>query len=368
MVGMSMSEAPGQAPGQDPQYEYHRLLRRDERYRWWRPLAMLGTGTGFFLVLTAMVMVALFASMLFNPAFWNADDAAIDAYFDETLMDMSNPAAFFLTMISIIVMIPAVWLAYLLLGAKPIGLLLSVTGKIRWRWLGLVAAVSTLVYAVYFSLSFIFDALDTSTTASPSEFMPANPLFYALLVVVLTPLQCTAEELVFRGAFMQAVGSWLKHPAFAILLPVPLFTFGHLYDIYGLLDVTVFAVAAGYLTWRTGGLEAAIAVHVVNNTSLFLLSAIGQIDVNETESSWQALIASTVMTAALTFIIAKLAARKNIVRTAGPAPRSAPAPLLAPWPIAYPAHYNQQPQAYWAPPQAPEPEQHSEQQYRDPEN
>ncbi|WP_313811036.1 CPBP family intramembrane glutamic endopeptidase [Glutamicibacter sp.] len=336
----------------EQRFEFHRLLRRDERYRWWRPLALLGTGTGFFLVLTVIVIAALFATMMFNPAFWGDDTAAVDEFFNTTLMDMSNPTAFFLTMLSIIVMLPAAWLAYLLLGAKPTGLLFSVVGRIRFKWLGLVALVSLAVYAVYFSLSFILDALDSSTNAAPSEVMPANPLFYALLVILLTPLQCAAEELVFRGAFMQVIGAWLKHPAFAILLPVPLFTFGHLYDVFGLLDVAFFAVAAGYLTWRTGGLEAAIAVHVVNNTTLFLLGAIGQIDVNDTESTWQSLLSSMVMTTVLTLIIVKLAARRNIERSAPPAPRTQRPPLLQPWPMGYGPHHNQ-PQAYWAPPAPP---------------
>jgi hypothetical protein len=63
------------------------------------------------------------------------------------------------------------------------------------------------------------------------------------------------------------IGRWLRHPAFAILLPVPLFVLGHGYDLLGQIGVGLFAVAAGWLTWRTGGLEAAIALHVVNNLS-----------------------------------------------------------------------------------------------------
>ncbi|MER2134496.1 MAG: CPBP family intramembrane glutamate endopeptidase, partial [Arthrobacter sp.] len=46
------------------------------------------------------------------------------------------------------------------------------------------------------------------------------------------------------------------------------------------IDVAVFAVAAGWLTWRTGGLEAAIALHVVNNLVVLALGAVGLADPN----------------------------------------------------------------------------------------
>jgi hypothetical protein len=96
-----------------------------------------------------------------------------------------------------------------------------------------------------------------------------------VVVLLLVPVQAAAEEYIFRGYLMQSIGRWLRHPAFAILLPVPLFVLGHGYDLLGQIGVGLFAVAAGWLTWRTGGLEAAIALHVVNNLSAFLLSLVG---------------------------------------------------------------------------------------------
>ncbi|WP_461636136.1 lysostaphin resistance A-like protein [Glutamicibacter soli] len=330
----------------EPRYEFHRLLRRDENYRWWRPLALLGTASGFFAVLSIVVGVIAFVMMMSNPAFWSGDTAALEQL---TVMNMADPMMFSIVMISLIVMIPSVWFAYLLLGAKPVCLLVSVAGKIRWGWMGTAFAVSGIVYAAYFALTFILDALDAGGGVEvPASSIPPSPLFYALLVILLTPLQCAAEELVFRGAFMQVIGSWLKHPLFAILLPVPLFTAGHLYDVYGLLDVAIFAIAAGYLTWRTGGLEAAIAIHVVNNTSLFLLGSVGLVDLNAKGSDLVSLLISGAMTAILTVLLVKLAQKKDIQRSVGPAPRRrAEQHLLQPWPIAYPM--DPQPQAYWAP-------------------
>lgn len=116
----------------EPRYEFHRLLRRDENYRWWRPLALLGTASGFFAVLSIVVGVIAFVMMMSNPAFWSGDTAALEQL---TVMNMADPMMFSIVMISLIVMIPSVWFAYLLLGAKPVCLLVSVTGKIRWGWM-----------------------------------------------------------------------------------------------------------------------------------------------------------------------------------------------------------------------------------------
>ncbi len=83
---------------------------------------------------------------------------------------------------------------------------------------------------------------------------------------------------------MQLVGSWLRHPAFAILLPVPLFVLGHGYDVWGAASVGLFAVVAAWLTWRTGGLEAAISLHIVNNLLIFLLGSVAVVDANATSA------------------------------------------------------------------------------------
>lgn len=334
-------------------FPFHRLMRRNHDYRWWRPLAFAGTGLGFFVALFIVVMLIIFVVALVNPANWAADpNGAPDSLLTEADLDMTSPIDFTITMASLIIMIPAVYLAYLLLGSKPVGQLISVAGRLRWRWFAMALGTSSLLFAAYFALSFGLTAAGVGGQPDMAAVQgPADPLFFALLVILLTPFQCAAEELVFRGALMQIIGSWLKHPLFAILLPVPLFTFGHLYDVYGLLDVAAFAIAAGYLTWRTGGLEAAMAMHIINNTFLFLLGAMGQVDLNATSSGPMSLLFSVLFTALLTFALVKLSSKNDVARTAGPIPPMTRPPLLQPWPMAQPVPHPRQ--AYWAPPMDP---------------
>lgn len=353
---MNLPPAPQGAEG-EMSYPFHRLMRRSANYRWWRPLAFSGVGIGFYLAALLIAMLAMFAALLMNPMTWAADnpEEAPGQFLMDPMLNMASATDFSMTMASLIIMIPAVFFAYLLIGPKPVGQLISVTGKLRWRWFGLALAASAVSFALYFGVNFGLGAVGIGASEPvPASSLPTDPLFYALLVILLTPFQCAAEELVFRGAFMQVIGSWLKHPLFAILLPVPLFTIGHLYDIWGLLDVAAFAIAAGYLTWRTGGLEAAMAMHIINNTFLFLLGAVGLVDLNATESNPVSLVFSVCFMALLTFMLVKLADRQGIARTAGPIPVADRRPLLQPWQMNQPPLRPNQP--YWAPP-AYQPEQ-----------
>ena len=60
-------------------------------------------------------------------------------------------------------------------------------------------------------------------------------------------------------------------------MPSIIFGFAHIYDIWGWMAVVLLALVAGWLSWRTGGLEAAITIHVVNNWIAFglMVFAIG---------------------------------------------------------------------------------------------
>lgn len=100
-------------------------------------------------------------------------------------------------------------------------------------------------------------------------------LISLVLIIVLVPFQAVAEELVFRGLFMQVIGAWLKNPWFAILIPSVGFALAHIYDIWGLAAVGLLGGVAAWLTWRTGGLEAAMAIHIVNNLIVFMILTSG---------------------------------------------------------------------------------------------
>ena len=227
-------------------------------------------------------------------------------------------------------LLPSALLARLVLGPRPLGLIFSVTGRIRWKWLLLCFLVAVGVYAVV-NLAGI--GLDLATGGTPTSVQLAPGFGWLLATtLIVVPLQCTAEEVVFRGYLAQMVGRWLKHPAWAILLPVPLFVAGHVYDVWGLLSVAIMAVSMGIVTWRTGGLEAGIALHAVNNMTVSLFAMLGLVDMNETSGAPTDLVTEVILNGAfiaLVFWLVKrhpeVAVTRTVVLPQPPAPPRLPA-------------------------------------------
>lgn len=306
---------------------YHRLAHADPEHRWWKPLVELLLFGAFYLVL-AVVFGVVWAVGLMAV---RGDEAMDEIVLDATALDIMDPAVFFMLFFSLVLMIPALLAARAIMGPRPTGLLLSVTGRLRWGFLARCLLVALGVYALGHAAALLLELVTFGTLPPPQ---PVDGFWWLMAMIVLVvPLQCAAEELVFRGYLLQSVGRWLRRPVFAILLPVPLFTFGHLYDAWGLLAVAVMAVVAGWLTWRTGGLEAAIALHVVNNVLATLFGAFGLADPDAQESTGVALVLSAAMQLVFAWLAVRIAAGRGIAvtRTVPPSRPAVPAPGAQAW-------------------------------------
>lgn len=101
---------------------------------------------------------------------------------------------------------------------------------------------------------------------------------FAAAALLLTPLQCAAEELVFRGYLVQAFGRLCRAPVVPALLSSAAFTLPHLYNpevaAYGLAIMAANYFAMGMflamVVLRDGRLELAIGAHAGNNLLLAL--------------------------------------------------------------------------------------------------
>jgi len=159
-----------------------------------------------------------------------------------------------------------------------------------------------------------------------------------LLVIVFatTPLQAAGEEYFFRGWLSQSVGALFARAVLGSLVTAAvsasLFALAHGGQNASLfLDRFAFGLLASYLVWRTGGLEAAIAAHTVNNVVVFvpviltggLAAAIG---VSEAVPEVVAVdvVSMVLLAAALTWLARRSGVRRSSV---GPVPDGV---LLAP--------------------------------------
>lgn len=299
-------------------YPYHRLARTRPGARWWRPLLVGLVAGALYLALLAgggaLVVVGAVAS---GPDGLRDLAAALD------VLDLRDPLTFALTMLSIVAMLPAVLVATRLLGARPLGLLASVAGRVRWGWAGRCLALAAVVTLVVQGV----DAAVSVAGGAAWEPRPDAATWPLLgLVVLLVPAQCVAEEVVFRGYLVQTVGAWLRHPAFAVVLPVPLFVLGHEYVGLAMVDTAVWALAMGWLVWRTGGLEAASAAHVVNNVVVFGLGAVDLVDLDVVDIGAGALAVSSLTTLVYVVLVEVLARRAGVTRVRVVAPPASPVP------------------------------------------
>ncbi len=263
--------------------EYHQLLRGMRRYAWWKPLLITLTATGYYFIFSVIAIFAFIALVLpLIATSGNYSPSDLKQLQDElTVLDTQQPLRLAFQLISIILMIPAVVLALLTFRVRPpLGRLLSVVGRIRWKLFaycaGFAAAAFLVSHLLAIPISMLLDSQDIMGSSSgPITIDPTRMVASLIVIVMLVPLQAAAEEIVFRGALLQVLGAWIRNPIVPIAITTLLFMAGHIYDIWGSLIVGVLGAAAAYLSIRTGGLEAAIALHTINNLVVFTIMATG---------------------------------------------------------------------------------------------
>jgi membrane protease YdiL (CAAX protease family) len=232
---------------------YHRLARTD-RYRWWTPIREL------VLCVLLVVLLWVVAVVPFAVALGAGSDGV---------------AGLLLLGAATAVMMPAAGLAARTTRGQWRALL-SVDGHVRWRWFAVCLGVALAEGVVSVAADATFAALGAPlgpTRVAWVGWARFAPL--AVSVVAAIPLQAAAEEVVFRGTLMQALGAWVRAPWFAMLVSSAVFALGHEWSLPSGVATSVFGLVCAWLTVRTGGLEAAIALHVLHNVSFFLAEAAG---------------------------------------------------------------------------------------------
>ena len=250
-----------------PQPYYH--LLRTPRWRWWRPLA----GLPLLAVLWLLANVVLIAV------------AELGTWVTSTELELftgvgpsdAGPLVLLTGNLALALLIPAAWLAVLVVHRERPGWLSSVTGRLRWALLWrftLVGAVTTVT--AYGGLLIVSATTDEPTSSVP---IPDATVVAVLLAVTVlsTPLQAAAEEYAFRGYLLQAIAGWIPRPRLAVVfagkLSAVLFAAAHGTQDSGLFAARFFfGVVAVWTVFRTGGLEAAIALHAVNNLVVLVVA------------------------------------------------------------------------------------------------
>jgi membrane protease YdiL (CAAX protease family) len=307
------------APDFRPQYhQLHRVGRPGA----WRSL--VGSVLVLVLVFAVVPLVAGGIAFALLMAAGNSVDETT-AVLDVTAE--ATPAGLALLNIVIALAIPVVWaVSWWLHRLKP-RWLSSVRPRLRWSYLlvCLVLAVVALLAALGAGL-LLPVAPGDSPVGEVNDFT-AQTRNFLLVILLLTPLQAAGEEYLFRGYLTQAFGSLLggrrASQWLAVLGPALIFALFHGFsqDAPIFFDRFAFGVVAGILVIRTGGLEAAIAMHVLNNFLAFGLAlAFGDLTtaLNASGGSSWWMIASTLTQSLVYLGLATVVARAMGVVNVGP--------------------------------------------------
>ncbi|WBQ02061.1 CPBP family intramembrane glutamic endopeptidase [Kribbella sp. CA-293567] len=313
-----------------PGTPYHRLARTP-RHRWWRPI--IGTVVlvvGAFFTMLGVVLVWELAHALVTGEF--AEPAAVDKLFDNPTEDLA------VNLVILGILTPVVLFTVRWIQRRPALSVASVLNRIRWRWMLLCCLPGVGYLALNYGLGAAFEALfpgvgDGTDPADDGSFVGwARFVVPALVILLLVPFQSAAEEFVFRGWLVQAIGSYgpddtdgnavvqaikrlFRTPWPALVISSIAFVFSHGYTGWAMADIFLFAIVIGWLTIRTGGLECGIALHSVNNIVAFMIpAAVGQLGgwADQGGAPWPVFVLDLPCMALYAVAVLRLAKRQKI--------------------------------------------------------
>lgn len=237
--------------------EYTTYPRTLEGYKWYKPILTLVLGIVIYIIVVMVygaIMYTLFPGMLNGISSFSYDD--VNTY------TFKGVASFFI----VVLFIPVLYLASRITNERAFTTFTSSRGGWNWR----IFTKSSLVSFICISIPIIVMDLMMGRLR-PFEFT----IFTLILTIILVPLQCVAEEYVFRGLIMQTLGSWIKVPIIAVIIQTLIFTWLHPYNLLGQISIFIMGLIYGLAAYYFKGLEVSSAMHILNNLSSALMLGIG---------------------------------------------------------------------------------------------
>jgi len=236
-----------------PQTSRYLDLAREGRNDWWRYALGVSTIAFFWLVLG------------YVPYLFLVDAGA------ET-----GPLLDFVAInFSIFMMLAGLAVTVTLIHRRPLRSLVTPAARVDWRRAGRGALVWAAVATVIVVVEHLLFPGRYYLSFDPERLLP-----FLAAVLVLTPIQCVTEELVFRGYAMQGLGLLTRRPLLIAVASSLIFTLPHLLNpevhLHGTLIMAanyfVIGMLLATITLRDGRLELAIGLHSANNVFLALIA------------------------------------------------------------------------------------------------
>jgi uncharacterized protein len=250
--------------------EYHAFYRTPRSRRWHSLAGLLLFVVGWgAAVLGATLAVVLYEVQVGGTAL------------EDLARGPTTPGLFLANNVGAALAIPVALVTHLLVFGQPAGWLFSIKGRLRWALLGRTLLVAAVVHLAVLAAWLAFNG--------PPPGLRVRPETWFLLAVVLltTPLQAAGEEVAFRGLASRVLGSAFESARVGLLVSAATTTVMFML-VHGARDLPLnvfyacLALACSLVTWRAGGLEAAMALHVVANlTTMLFLPFLGLADFSD---------------------------------------------------------------------------------------
>ncbi len=279
------------------EHSYPIYGRQFKSYKWYKPV-IVGI---LFVVLYLLFALLLSAAVTVAVSFKTTPDDIVSVI--QTIfatgydsMDLANPLQSIVSLGNVAVMIPALWLASVIVRDRPFSSYSSSrggwSGKVFWRTLPIAFVCISVPIAI--DELFIKHNID--------NYHMGFTLAGFAVVTVLGPLQCIAEEYAFRGLLMQTLGSWFRVPVIAVVLQAVVFMLMHPYNTIGKIGILVSGIVFALSAWIGRGIEISSAFHICNNMTLFYLQGLNVATISS-ESTVRDLIFELVCGAVFVLVI-----------------------------------------------------------------
>ena len=236
--------------------EYITFPKTFEKYRWYKPILVFIIGAIIFLILN-LLLIAVFYAICGENIMVQLLHGGYEV--------MNSEIGEIYSHLGVVIMLPSLYLANKIVKDRPF----SSYSSSRGGW-------NTQLYLKAFIIPFILflvvGIIESVILGNGGNYHFTILFFIILLIVV--PLQCIAEEYVFRGLLMQTLGSWFNIPLLVIILQI-IFGFTHGYNGIGNIGIIISGLVMGFLAWKANGLEVSSAFHTANNLSFSLLVMFG---------------------------------------------------------------------------------------------
>ncbi|MDJ0737067.1 MAG: CPBP family intramembrane metalloprotease [Nostocaceae cyanobacterium] len=249
-------------------------VARQGKNNWWRYLLAILLILFFWLIVGSIIAGILLLVFVVIPSGNSGlDSSELQLKITEFLQTPSL-AAYVTINVSFIFLWLGLFVSVKWLHQRKFFTLVSPSGSVNFRRL-------FSGFGVWFVLQVILMALGLILNPDNYEFVfnPAQWFLILPFALLLTPMQAFAEELLFRGYFLQGLGLLTKQPLVLIIINGILFMVPHLVNpemsrgpVWLALSYFSVGVFTAIITLKDNRLELALGLHAANNLTLLFIS------------------------------------------------------------------------------------------------